>query len=171
MRLFTLDQIVRVATDSALRCQRAFEPIIETEVENSDHLMMASTLIFVHDVIFVALDNARAHSGLKSPKVKIGVSLDIVGGSLTINVHSESKMQNRHVRERKLSETRKLIELGKIEPRTRKEGESGFFKLAAVVRQTAKGAIDFGFTPDGQFFLKIVYAMSIRQITPELEPA
>ncbi len=171
MRLFTLDQIVRVATDSALRCQRAFEPIIETEVENSDHLMMASTLIFVHDVIFVALDNARAHSGLKSPKVKIGVSLDIVGGSLTINVHSESKMQNRHVRERKLSETRKLIELGKIEPRTRKEGESGFFKLAAVVRQTAKGAIDFGFTPNGQFFLKIVYAMSIRQITPELEPA
>lgn len=171
MRLFTLDQIVRVATDSALRCQRAFEPAIRTEVSDSDHLMMASTLIFVHDVIFVALDNARAHSGLKSPKVKIGVDLDTVGGSLTINVRSESKMQNRQVRERKLSETRKLIALGQIEPRTRKEGESGFFKLAAVVRQSNKGIIDFGFTPNGEFFLKIVYAMSIRQVSPELEPA
>lgn len=169
MRMFTLAQIVQVAIDSALRCQRAFEPDIKSAVQNGEQQMMASTLIFVHDVLFVALDNARAHSGLKSPKINIQVEPNLDVGTLTVRVQSESKSQSRQAREGKLSETRRLIKLGQIGPRTRKEGESGFFKLAAVVRQSEKGRIDFGFTEQGDFFLEVVYAMSIHKVSPELE--
>jgi hypothetical protein len=67
-RFFTLEQSVNIGIDAALKCQRAFEPVISKNVDASTNLeVSASNLIFVHDVLFVALDNVRAHSGLKKP--------------------------------------------------------------------------------------------------------
>jgi hypothetical protein len=171
MRMFTLDQVVSVAVDSALRCQRAFDPKINTQVKYGDQIMIASTLIFVHDVIFVALDNARAHSGMRSPRVSIQVCPDVDEEILTVRVETDNKPQSRHIRERKLVETRRLIESGQIAPRTKKEGDSGFFKLAAVVRQSHKGRINFGFTELGAFFLEVVYSMPLRKVALDLELA
>lgn len=170
-RLFTLEQVVRVAIDSALRCQRAFEPTIHSDVGHKDQIMMASTLVFVHDVIFVALDNARAHSGLKSPEVYISVRPVVESGVLLVRVQSECRNQNRPALEKRLAEIRKMIDDRRFGPRTRKEGESGFFKLAAVVSQSEKGRVSFGFTKEGQFFLEVAYAMNIREMQPELEVA
>jgi len=171
MRMFKLKQIVRIAIDSALRCQRAFDPRIEKEVLEPEQDVLASVLVFIHDVLFVALDNSRAHSGMKSPAVSILVNPRIEEGRLIIRVESETRGQNRAAREKKLSEIKRLIDTGQYEPRTRKEGESGFFKIAAVVKQSDKGRIDFGFDDSGKFYLEVVYSMVMRSMPALLAEA
>ncbi|TAK61934.1 hypothetical protein [Methylobacter sp.] len=165
-RLFKLEQIVNIAIDSALKCQRAFEPDIEPPYVDGDLEMQASSLVFVHDVLFIALDNVRAHSGLKKPKVKVNVQANIENGTLTIKVLSDSKVQNRAMHDEELRRIQKLIDIGNFGRHTRREGGSGFLKLAAVVlRQSSKGQIDFGFTDTGQFQLSVVYSMIVQ--TPD----
>lgn len=162
---FKLDQIVNISIDSALKCQRTFDPVIERHVDG-DIEMQASNLVFVHDVLFVALDNVRAHSECKKPKVSINVQANIENGTLTIKVQSDTKLQNRAKHDEELRRIRQLIEIGNFGPYTRREGGSGLLKLAAVVlRQSAKGQIDFGFTEDGQFQLTVTYSMIV--LTPD----
>src|SRR5262249_49926370 len=92
-KFFTLTQVVRVATDSALKCQRAFDPVIDSVVEG-DAQLTTNGLVFIHDVIFVALDNVRAHSGLRRPNVSIRVTADTNSGLVTIEVTSDTRVQN-----------------------------------------------------------------------------
>jgi hypothetical protein len=160
-RLFKLDQIVNISIDSALKCQRAFDPDICRQIEG-DIEMPASSLVFVHDVLFVALDNVRAHSGLKKPQVKVEVQANIEDGTLMIEVLSESKAQNRTKQDEELRKIRQLIDVGNFAQHTRREGKSGFLKLAAVVQQSSKGRIDFGFTDASWFQLKVTYSMVVQ---------
>lgn len=161
-RYFCLDQIVDIAIDSTLKCQRAFEPEIHHEVNGDVHLS-ASNLVFVHDVIFVALTNARAHSGYKKPKINIFVNASPENGALSIEVKSDAKLQNRAAQEETIREIQKIIDSGNLGRRTRSEGRSGFLKLAAVVRQTSKGKIEFGFLDDNQFRLKVTYSLIVLE--------
>lgn len=160
-RLFKLDQIVNISIDSVLKCQRAFDPDINRHVEGEIE-MQAGNLVFVHDVLFVALDNVRAHSECKKPKVNIFVQANIENGTLTIEVRSDTKIQNRAKHDEELRKIRELIKSGNFGQHTRREGGSGLLKLAAVVlRQSAKGQIDFGFTDAGQFQLTVTYSMIV----------
>jgi hypothetical protein len=161
-RFFKLDQIVNIAIDSALKCQRAFEPDICCEVD-SDLEMSATSLVFVHDTLFVALDNVRAHSGFKEPKINVHVQANTEDGTLTIGVRSDAKAQNRAKQDEELRRIRQIIDAGNFGRHTRREGGSGFLKLAAVVRQSAKGRIDFGFTDAGQFQLTVTYSLLIQE--------
>ncbi|SFI61776.1 hypothetical protein [Bradyrhizobium sp. Gha] len=163
-RYFTLTQAVDIAIESALKCQRAFEPIIEKTVEETEDIRIsASNLIFVHDALFVALDNARAHSGLKKPKVRIVVTPDFAAGRLAIDTTCETRSGSTPARLRQLEEIRALIDAGAVGRRTRREGGSGFLKLAAVVRQSEKGELTFGFGQGRDFRLTVVYALVIQQ--------
>lgn len=158
---FKLDQIVNISIDSALKCLRAFEPDIDRRVEG-DIEMQASSLVFVHDVLFVALDNVRTHSGIKKPKVSVNVQANVENGTLTIKVQSDTKGQDRTKHDEVLRKIRQLIDSGNFGRHTRREGRSGFLKLAAVVCQSVKGQIDFGFTDAGQFQLTVVYSMIVQ---------
>ncbi len=160
--VFTLEQVVRIAVDTALKSQRNYSPDVSHEVEG-DILIHSSSLIFVHDVLFVALGNAQKHSGLKTPKVNVKVRWDEPDNTLVVKVVCDSKGSNRAANEKKIESIRELIASGKIAPRTRREGESGFVKLAAVVGQSKKGKIDFGYTDDSRFQLTVTYAITIVQ--------
>lgn len=161
-RRFRLDQVVKIATDSALKCQRSFEPEISSTVESGDLQMVASALVFVHDVLFVALDNVRAHSGLPNPRIELCVKPNIDEGTLTVDVRSKTKVHNRSEKDKELQEIRDLIKSGTFERRTRKEGRSGFLKLGAVVSQSTKGRISFGFNEVSEFYLTVVYSMIVQ---------
>lgn len=166
-RLFELKQILNIAIESALKCQRAFEPEIDIKVTNGEIEMAASTLVFVNDMMFVALDNVRAHSGLKKPKVNILAHVDSEKGSFKLDVRSEVKNQNRAETDKKLKGIRDLIEARNFERHTCREGGSGFLKLAAVVCQNPKGHIDFGLNESDEFQLTVVYSLIIEPIIPE----
>jgi hypothetical protein len=165
-RYFTLEQAVKIAVESAMRCQRAFEADLNINTQG-DVQISADSLVFVHDVLFSALDNVNAHSGLKNPKVDVRAHADVTAGQLHIEVLSDVKGQNRITKEQPLADIRKLIDQRAIGTRTRKEGLTGFMKLAAVVHQSERGAIDFGFTAEGRFFLHVTYSL-IVQSRPEM---
>jgi hypothetical protein len=160
MRLFSLEQLVKVSIDSALKAQRSFSPNIETVV-NGAMSMRASALVFVHDVFFVALDNVRSYSGVKEPWVKINVSLGPQNEELLIEIRSQTKGANRASDEKVLEEIRQTIANQAIGQRTRKEGRTGFIKIAAVVSQSSRGKIDFGYASDEEFFLHVVYSLVV----------
>lgn len=157
-RNFSLKQIVSIAIDYVLKCQRAFEPEIDCQIDQ-DFEMPSSNLVFVHDTLFIALDNIKIHSGLKKPKVVIIVNANLDNATLSIEVLSEYKVQNKEKHESSLREIRQLIDDGKVGRRTRIEGKSGILKLAAVVQQTSKGRVQFGFVDDEWYRLKVTYSL------------
>lgn len=157
-RRFSLEQIVNISLDYVLRCQRSFEPEVSLNIIEQCE-MPSSNLVFVHDVLFIALDNVRLHSGLKKPKISISVKPDFENSILILEILSESKSQLRHKHEGNLSEIRQMILGGNVERRTRLEGRSGILKIAAVVQQTKQGKIDFGFNEDNYFRLAVTYSL------------
>ena len=104
--------------------------------------MYAGNLV-LHDVLFVALGNAQKHSGLKTPKIDVHVRYDDEALTLMIEAICDSRAANRPDSEKRVKAISALIDSGSLAPRTRKEGGSGFVKLAAVVGQSKKGRIDF----------------------------
>lgn len=161
-RVFELEQMVNIAIESALKCQRTFEPSIHIDVSDGDTQMATSTLVFLHDVMFVALDNVNAYSGLKKPKVTVMAEVNSETGTFKLCVRNEAKNQNRAETDKKLNEIRDLIDNKNYERRTRREGRSGFLKLAAVVQQNTKGYIDFGYTEESEFQLTVIYSLIIQ---------
>jgi len=157
-RDFTIEQAVDIAIEAALKCQRAFEPEIERNVATNLQVS-ASSLIVLHDALFIALDNVRAHSGLKNPKVVLSVTSDPNSETVTIEVINEVKQHLLPSIEQNIAEIRQIIDDGQSGLRTRREGRSGFHKLSATVRQSSKGRLEFGIIPDGRFRLAATYSV------------
>ena len=163
-RRFTLSQILKVGLNAALKTQRDYSPVI-TEVAEGDIELEASNLIFVHDVLFAGLGNVRKHSGLKSPKINVVARFDAELATLHIEVTSDCKAGVRHDKAKQAEQIRKLIDAASYAPRTRIEGGSGFAKLAAVVSQSDRASLEFGFQDDGRFRLAVTYA--VIRTTPQ----
>lgn len=166
-RTFTLEEAVRVGRDNALRCQRGFEPGIETNIQGGVEIT-APGLVIIHDTLFIALDNIRAHSGERAPKAQINVAHSPDGGTLTIEVVSDCKPQHRSKAEKSLREIQDILEGGAPTRRTKKEGGSGLLKLDAVARQSPKGRLEFGFVQGGRFRLSVTYSFIYER---QAEPA
>lgn len=160
MRLFSLDQAVKVGVDSALKAQRSFDPLIETVVEGAISLR-ATALVFLHDVFFVALDNIRCHSGLKHPWIKVKVWIDGDDDELHVEVRNQTRGANRLSSEKNMNEIRNAIQSKAMGQSARREGFSGFIKIATVINQSSKGKIDFGYASDEEFILSVVYSLVV----------
>lgn len=165
-RTFTLEEAIRIGRDNALRSQRAFAPVIETEVQGGSQIT-APGLVIIHDTLFIALDNIRAHSGERSPRIDIHVTHDRPQGTLTIEVLSDCKPQKRQKAETSLREIQAIIDGGSPTRRTKKEGGSGLLKLNAVVGQSTKGQLDAGFVQGGRFRLAVTYSFTYEAQLPE----
>lgn len=167
-QVFELEQMVTIAIESSLRCQRAFEPQIEKKVHDGDVKMAVSTLIFLHDVLFVALDNVRAHSGLKKPEIAIVARIDQEEETLELEIISDVSRNVDHDRaERNIEDIRVQIANHDFERKSSIEGGSGFVKLAAVATQHEKGSIEFGFQNNDVFRLGVTYSLNIESIPLE----
>lgn len=163
---FNLPQMVDIAIESALKCHRTFDPEINIQIVEDDTQMAISSLVFLYDVMFVALGNAHKYSNVKKPKVDIIVKTDARNGTFTIDICCDAKGQKHEETNKKLKRIRELIN-SKNYGRARSEGQSGFIKLAAVVQQTPKGVIKFGYNDSGNFQLLIIYSLIVQTITTE----
>lgn len=166
-RNFTIDQIFDVATDSALKCRRPFDPVITRKVDSDCEMLNSSSLVLIHDVLFTAFDNARAHSGHTRPNIEISAIIRKSDGTITVEVVSEASRENRAEQEEELREIRQLIDNRNFERRTRNEGKSGIIKLAAVAYQSAKGSVSFRFE-DNLFRLNVTHSLIIEETTNKL---
>lgn len=169
-RSFSLEQAVAIAVESALKCQRGFDPMLVKRIEG-DLQLSASSMVFIHDVIFVALSNIHNHAGMREPRVELSVRWDEPQSTLRIEVSNEGRPSNRIEKAKNLGAIRDLIERREFSARTRREGGTGFLKLAAVVTQSDKGSINFDLAHDGNFKLEIVYSLSVRQELIDVQAA
>lgn len=158
-RAFSLDEAVGMAQRFALSCLPGFEPRINQPEVVSDTLILAPSLVHLHDQTLIALQNAKEHSGLKNPRVTTVAHADSRTGVLSIRIESEIKANMLQKAREGAEERKKLISEGKFKFLTRKEGGSGFFKLAAVASQSSKGKLDFGITQDDMFYLEVQYSL------------
>ena len=55
-----------------------------------------------------------------------------------------------------------MVAAGTYSRQTRKDDGSGFAKLAAIVGQSDRGKIEFGFGVDGRFRLEVTYAVVLQ---------
>lgn len=172
-RSFKLDHIANIAIDSSLKCHRAFEPKISSNVQNGDMELTAGALIFINDAISAGISNSEKHSGLRRPKLDIEIIPIPEEQRLLVQVVTDSKPSNREFNQKRVEEIKKLIQDGDFHRRSRKEGGSGFIKLAAVVQQSNRGAIEFGFRADGRFHLTVYYSLIVETSgqAHESEPA
>lgn len=161
-KTFDIEQALAISIKAAKKCLRGFDPKIETKFIDNNLQLMPSTLVFLHDVLFVSLDNARVHSGLKQPTITISVEPDVHSGTFTINVMCDSKPSVRAAAEKKLNEIRTKIDRQEYVTKTKTEGGSGLYKIAAVVKQSAKGILKFGFNKDGQFSMRVTYNFLVQ---------
>ncbi|MFV3384666.1 hypothetical protein ACNFCJ_04285 [Pseudomonas sp. NY15364] len=166
-RTFKIEQAVNISIEAARKCLRDFNPEINIAQSATDIMVMPSTLVFLHDVLFISLDNARFHSGLKTPEITIKVDPDLENERFVINVLCSAKQSARAEAERKLSAIRENIDKGEFDSKTKIEGGSGLYKIAAVVKQSSKGHLSFGFTPDGDFEITVVYNFLGESVQPE----
>ncbi|WP_335923762.1 hypothetical protein [Shewanella chilikensis] len=162
---FNADQLLDIAIDSTLKCHQSFHPnIIKNVINNNDALLDTTALIFVHDVMFVALGNIFRHSGVENPNVSI--TTEITDETYSICVESDFSPKNIKQALEKLSEIRELIKERKFERRTRKEGGSGLLKIAAVALQDPLGNIEFDVI-DSSFILNVTYRLFMTSVPLE----
>lgn len=153
-RSFSLDDTLEIAVDTALRSFRDFSPDIDRTVIG-DVRLHATNLVRVVDVLLDGLGNAKKHSGLKEPRIDISVVGNEEHSEVTVAMTSDCKSSNRKSKAERSDEIRDMIAKGEFSPRTRKEGGSGFAKLAAMVEGSERGSLDFGFNDDDRFELTV----------------
>lgn len=159
--LFTLEQILEVGLEATLTTQRGYTPNISRSTDGELSLD-AANLVFVHDVLFVGLGNAKKHSGLSSPQIDIGARWNAASNTLAIEIVSDCKASAKAEKQKKANEVRQLVTTGAYSRHTRKDDGSGFAKLAAIVAQSDRGKIEFGFQPNGRFRLEVTYAVVLQ---------
>ncbi len=156
-RQFTLKQSVEIAVDSAKNSHRAFDPDLSVDVEGTVDLD-AADLLLITDTIFIALDNVKRHSGIHTrPRVRIRCKMGEEERLVYLEVVSAMSRSKMSETEEKLNAIRSLIMKGELGKRARREGRSGFLKLASDVRQSAAGTLDFGLTEVGDFRLALCF--------------
>ncbi|NSL21133.1 MULTISPECIES: hypothetical protein [Agrobacterium tumefaciens complex] len=159
--LFTLEQILEVGLEATLTTQRGYSPRINKSTTGSLSLD-AANLVFVHDVLFVGLGNTKKHSGLPSPKIDIAAKWSDEAHTLSIEIISDCKASVRPEKAKRAAEVRQMVSGGTYSRQTRKDDGSGFAKLAAIVTQSDRGRIEFGFGNDGRFRLEVTYAVVLQ---------
>ncbi|WP_140875971.1 hypothetical protein [Myxococcus xanthus] len=164
-RSFTMDQIVDVAIESAQRVLRGFAPRISRSLE-VERRMGSSVLYEVVDIIFVALDNARKHSGKTHPAVTLSVrdirETDQLLITIESDVASSADTPEAHL---KLDKIRSLMQAEEYRDRVTLEGGSGLLKVKNIAAQHEFHELDFGFTGSGAFRLHV--AVSLVHLHPQ----
>jgi hypothetical protein len=157
-RFFSLKQMLEIAVENVLKTQRGYNPDIRQEA-SGDLQLQAPNLVFIHDVVFTGVGNAQKHSGLKAPKIDVAVRWNQKASTLTVEVISDCKASLRADKEKRSDVIRSAIDSGMHPLRTRTEEGSGFAKIAAVVSQSERGRLHFGFTEEGRFKLEVTFAV------------
>lgn len=160
-RYFNLEEALDVAIESALKLHRAFTPNIIRRVEGEISLS-APDLVFITDAVLVAFSNIKEYAKLDNPDVSILLRLDSTSEVLAVEIENEVAPRARSVQQdARIAEIASVIESGVKNQRTNMEGGSGFIKLAAVVQQSSRGRIEFGYIGPSTFKLSVIYSILI----------
>ena len=161
---FSLEQIVKIGINGVLSLHKAFKPKVNVEAAYDEEILLSSeNLAIINDTLFILFDNVKEHSGIKTPKINISVKTSLEDKTLNIIFVSDSKPSLRKKHEEELAKITTIIDRNALDSRTRKEGRSGIIKLAATVRLSNDGNLNYGFDKNGRFKVELTYSMTTYQ--------
>jgi hypothetical protein len=119
------------------------------------------------DAIFIALDNVKAHCGIKrEPNVWINCTVEPESRLLQLDIRNTvSSTAKTKEAEEKLGKIRSMIDSGDFGRATRREGGSGFLKLAAALREVNAGKVSFDFSGPTEFLLSLQFKLTVLTLT------
>ena len=168
---YTLSSGIEIAKAATMNVHRAFPVELSIDARPEEDLPLStSALAVLSDCIFVIFENAWKHSGLEA---NVGVlnfeaTFDAKNRYLQITVRSDIAT---HVRQRllngELARLRKLY-LGDMPIElVRREGGSGFAKLARLTHQVDRGSyehpLDFGVKED-RWYTTVTIPLYLREV-------
>lgn len=148
---YTLDVAVAVVTGQHAK----FSPIVTSNVPDWMFLETHGFSI-VEDALYIALVNIYEHSGKKTDnKIHVDIKFNPEDSLANFTITNEIAANYRTFeKETKLNSTRMDIKRRAHRERARQDRGSGLCKLATIVMQSDKAAINFGFVDDNTFKLE-----------------
>ncbi len=144
---FTAEQAMRIAVASALNANTGFQPTIANKFTLAEKVT-AESLVNLTECVWVIIENARTHSGIRSPEIEISgetAGADTVRFRIVTQCAQGTKTSQV---EGELDLLRAKIAAGEIDEAQRREGKSGLMKVASVAR-----SISFGFESSSNAFV------------------
>ncbi len=146
---------MNILLDIGLQCVKKvhhdFDPIIDKKVEVPHGIV---SLTFFSDIFFIVFDNIRRHSGTDSnPHVFVQAREEL--GHLHIVIRSEVSRSNLLHNQRRVEGIKQSFVDGRYEGAVRSEGGTGLTKLWNILSLSREHDVDFGFDPDGWFFVEL----------------
>lgn len=152
---YTLEQIVDVSVEAAKTAHKAADIRIKKSINEND-IIHASNLFLIADIIWVALDNICIHAKtVKYYNVEISAKINAEKEIIQIEICNDVGEGVVEEKSSHVLSIREDIAQGRHTDALRQEGKSGFKKIAGLVSQSKNGALEFGFTGGGRFFLKV----------------
>ena len=168
-RTYSLQQAVDVAGAVVTGQRAGFSPIVTSDVPESPQLDTHGFSI-VTDALYIAFDNVCEHSGKKANNhVKVGIQFDDNLSLLSFVITNEVTPNSRTPeREARINNATADIQKRVYGERARRDRHSGLAKLAALVMQSNKTSISFGYVDDDKFQLKfdLVY-LGLKHSAPQ----
>jgi len=166
---YTFEQAVAICLASGIRNFGAFAPIVQNHV--SDQVSMQATdLSSLHEIIWVFVQNVHDHSGIQtSPRIEVSGQYNPELGTISLRCENEVRAGlPTKTQMAEFEDIRTSLNDGTYKEKLRAEGKSGFRKIADLVKQSNKGALDFGYTSTGNFFAEVSLAfVPFNQENPE----
>lgn len=152
---YSLQRVVDVAVAMIKGQRPGFSPIVTTVSPESIQLDTHGFSI-VADALYIALDNICAHSGKKvNNDVRVEIKYCENTSLLTFKITNEIAPGSRTLdKDARINATRSDIQKRVYGERARLDRGSGLSKLAALVMQSEKTTISFGYDSSNLFELK-----------------
>lgn len=162
---YSIQRVVDVAVAMVSGQRPGFSPNVTTALPESLLLDTHGFSIIV-DALYIALDNICQHSGKKvDNKIHIIVQFDSASSLISFDITNEVTASSRtSEKEARINSTRADIQKRIYRERARQDRGSGLSKLAAIVMQSEKTSITFGYLGANQFQLKfdLVYVSTVH---------
>jgi hypothetical protein len=139
---FTFEELVKIGLMCVSRIHERFSPNVKVEAPAQD--IVFSDLAFFSDVFFILFDNARIHSGLVNPEVKIRAN--VLEHFLNVEVRSAVAKDRNFVQIcNKVEAIKATIQKGGYHKAVRSEGGTGLIKLRNILewRPATDSMLDF----------------------------
>lgn len=142
--MFSLDDVLQVSIQSALKTLPNFRPNIHHSVKGRG---VATTIVLLYtvDIVFIVIENAMKHSRMGvSPDIFIDFEINSDLDVLTLKIRNPVNSELDSVTiSQKLLRIRQKIEDDDIAKSAAVEGESGLLKIANIVRSYTDSKLHF----------------------------
>lgn len=151
---YSLNDVVEIALASVQAIAASFQPSLEVR-EEPEHRIGRGVMLLIVDALFIAFQNIARWAGSNDPSVVVSVSSDEVAEVIRIRiVNSVSGIQNFKAEQRRIHQMKEKLFTPEGVGMARREGGSGFFKLASIIGQATSGRLDFGYVSAEEFFVE-----------------